>query len=471
MNEFNFPKIELMVDTQPNENKSTKEDLFNESLIKSKKNLSELFPKQIDFVRRTENHSLKFFFFGCWNNDQTVVEKVMKNIIDDTDIQFGIVNGDNYYHNKKNGEKHKFDDIAKVDRGFNMLKEFKKDIYLTLGNHEVNFDESDSVDKVCRILLREIEIIQHSNIQLPNNYYSVTFKHQYSDQKTKFVFLDANLMDTNECYEEHSRMIELDNMIDWFKRTVYNTPQNVGLIIVGHLPLFHLKKVKNPKDKKDKKKKENKTIQIDINETTQNILDVLIGQDPTLPTLPTPEIFTPIQFVKEMKPIFNILANLDRDIYYLALDTHNYQHIVHKNITEIIIGTAGADLDDVEIYDYRTNNNNPIEKMMDGVNEPFYIYKTLREHGHAVFETTHNNKLTYNFILANLNESKELTYSTESKESTKPSKSIESIESHELNNNNNNMLGGSKHKFKNSFDIPKLAYDTHAKKMKKTFLV
>lgn len=340
-----------------------KQNVQNTTFILSEQqHVSNLFKKKIDFVQYINDDHLKFFFFGCWNNDLNVTNKVIDNIIHDNSIQFGIVNGDNYYSKKieqpnsinKNNKKVEIHDLTQIDRGFNILKRFNKNIYLTLGNHEV-----DQIDKLqtCAILLKELQVIENTNIQIPNNYYSITFICKKSStgqsnqtHKIKLVFLDTNLMDSNKCYNENSRIEDMSNMINWLNDTINKTSSDCGLIIVGHLPLFHLRL-----SKKDKTKYK-------------------------------------ISLVKKMILIFNILKNIHRNVYYLTSDTHNYQYITHKNITEIIIGTAGADLDMIKTIDQ------PIGKFINGISEKFVINKSKSEHGHIVLTINESHVLEHEFI-------------------------------------------------------------------------
>ena len=68
---------------------------------------------------------IKFFFFGCWNDDITITEKIINNINDSS--KFGLVNGDNFYPIKftnESGHKIKNYDMNTIKKGFDILKKF-----------------------------------------------------------------------------------------------------------------------------------------------------------------------------------------------------------------------------------------------------------------------------------------------------------------------------------------------------------
>lgn len=323
-------------------------------------NLDILFPKKIDFEQYIEGNVVKFFFFGCWNDNLDVTQRVIENICADETIQFGIVNGDNYYRDKSKKQKKKkpfsttttdseesailpsepiIDNLDKVNVGFNVLKRFDKTIYLTLGNHEVD-SEINEHNQICGILLRELEMLTDSKIVLPHNYYSVTFICE-NNSRTKIVFLDVNLLNANTCYNDDSRLNEMNKMLDWLVMHVKNTPISDKLIIVGHNPLFHTKKDK--------------------------LSNLEIKQQK-------------FSFVKSMRGIFDFLVSNGRPVIYLASDTHNYQYIKYKNITEIIVGTAGASLDDVK----ETSSLGSYNESIAGIDGEFEILRAEKQYGHLV---------------------------------------------------------------------------------------
>ena len=94
----------------------------------------------------------KFVHFGCWNNGMYTntgnnpISKVLNHLIrKKNNYDFFVVAGDNYYPNKKGEQlydnegkrKTKFYNKTALEAGFNALKELGKDVFLLLGNHEV----------------------------------------------------------------------------------------------------------------------------------------------------------------------------------------------------------------------------------------------------------------------------------------------------------------------------------------------
>ena len=101
----------------------------------------------------------------------------------------------------------------------------------------------------------------------------------------------------NSCYDDLSRGAHENKMLYWIKYILENYPDGKPLFIVGHYPLFFMK----------------------YEEFQEN---------PT--TL----------------KLYNLLRSYpQKKIIYLASDVHNHQHIEHENITMLISGTGGADLD------------------------------------------------------------------------------------------------------------------------------
>ena len=100
----------------------------------------------------------KFVHFGCWNNGtynkngKNPISKVLNYIIDTQDeYDFFVVAGDNYYPNKQKNYSLQNDKFIKGNgneklylysktnhkKGINALGLLNKDVYLILGNHEI----------------------------------------------------------------------------------------------------------------------------------------------------------------------------------------------------------------------------------------------------------------------------------------------------------------------------------------------
>jgi hypothetical protein len=172
-----------------------------------------------------------------------------------------------------------------------VLKSFARHIFMALGNHEVDNNET------CLTLLNEIKECTESHLMLPTNYYCLNVDNNMG-HKLKILIIDTNLFEENLCYNEDSRIESRDLMMAWLRIQILDT--NEPILIVGHYPLFYFKKGS-----------------FTTNETMIQIYELLIS-------------FSPKKF------------------YYLASDVHNHQHIMHKNIEQYIVGSGGADLDAID---------------------------------------------------------------------------------------------------------------------------
>ena len=289
------------------------------------------------------------------------------------------MNGDNYYKTKTSAPNDKgyikTDDMTTVDRGFDILKKFPKQIYLTIGNHEVDNKTP------CQTLLKEIETIKDSQIQLPHNYYSLNISNT-AGHKVKIVLLDVNLFDKNVCYEDDSRSEKKSIMLNWLVEHCKSTPVTTPIIIVGHYPLFSLEKEKEKKNKNKQSSDETNIFQFTMNHF--------------------------------MKDVFEILKSYDkRQFIYLASDSHNYQKIEHSNILQYISGTGGADLDNIENF-YANNLTKPNiyiiknDPVFSDISEPFIIHTTSKTHGYMIIKV--RDVCTFDFFAISIGGSLEKKY-------------------------------------------------------------
>lgn len=282
--------------------------------------LEELFPinrnvnRGITIDVDVGNNPIKFFFFGCWNDKIEKTEQIIKSL--DMSFQFGLINGDNFYPTKteKDGVKEKTYDMGRVERGFKILRIFPNNIYMSLGNHEVDNPT------ICSTLITEIEHTHKTNLMIPSNYYGLNVSNMKGDKMT-VIILDVNLLETNLCYDDVSREIHKIKMLDWFRSKIeyIKTATEISTyVVMGHYPLFFV----------------NKKGVFKVNETTIEILEILRG--------------------------------LSKPVYYLASDVHNFQHIIHRNIHQFIVGTGGAKLDDLIETVQTATQKAPIEFPVDG---------------------------------------------------------------------------------------------------------
>lgn len=268
--------------SDPDEGRKIINELFNET--------------KIEKVIRCDD-PIVFSFFGCWNNNQKATANIIRHISSAGDINFGIVNGDNYYSDKGTKEYNP----GKVRLGFEILKShtLTNQLFITLGNHEVD-------NKIpCLTLEDEMRHVHESDGRLyMNNNYSIVV-----NDKIMILLIDTNLFETNLCYTDESRRYERKKMKMWLRTKIESWDAEKPLFIVGHHPLFYLKKTKKIVDDKTKK------MTFTINPFTLKLYD--------------------------------LLKSAGRPLYYLASDIHNYQCIYNKNITQIIVGTGGANFDNI----------------------------------------------------------------------------------------------------------------------------
>lgn len=316
-----------------------------------------------------EKEEFKFFFFGCWNkgcysNNPTdqIINKIRIN-----DYDFGIVDGDNIYpiKTKKINIKSKIFNIKDFNSGFDCLNKLDKKVFLTIGNHDI---------ENCYLLCRQQ---LYKNIILPHNFYKLTVFYNNKKSCAVILFLDTNLMDPQinefkmnieinkleednyckksvdiqelkKCYNEQKFTFDNSKQIQWIEEEItnYNALNiNKQLFIVGHFPIVTFKH-----------KKTNKFM-----------------------------IDNSLAFLSNLH--INTL-----NYYYLAADTHNYQLYKFKNGYQVISGTGGADLDDIELNNIE--NYHLIEKLN------FELIEATKSYGYTEFNII-NNKVEFKFVPIN----------------------------------------------------------------------
>lgn len=327
---------------------------------------------------------VKFVNFGCWNktDNNPGLKDVFTAIKKEKDIDFFIVNGDNYYQNKNKNKDKKEGSVRgektinkkELFKGFNLLSEVitkvEQELYLLMGNHDL-----EMINKDCETTRLEQFYVDMYNI-------NKKFKQfHFPNDLIMFKEIDDNIIimiDTNiytdlgidkECY----KIINADyndgfNFIEYQKNLIIeklggNIYKNI--IVCGHHPLFGIK---------NQKMKENK----------------LKGGIETLS--------------KEIYELFlDVIKDHSENIIYLCADVHNYQKgkvtITKKDqniqVQQYIVGTGGADLDDDynEKYnkDFNPNNSNIdpvclIEYSIDDIDLVYEIDKHTSQYGYIVVE-------------------------------------------------------------------------------------
>ena len=156
----------------------------------------------------------------------------------------------------------------------------------------------------------------------------------------KVLIIDTNLFEDNRCYSEESRNEEKLRMLRWLDNQI----KTDLCIIMGHYPLFYY----------------NKHNEFVIEPSTLELLDL-------------------------------ILRNRN-NIYYFASDKHCFQDIIHENIHQIIVGTGGADLDNIP------EHTNEIKRVDDNPNKEFRIISTFTSYGYLTVSINAEQRLSFDFI-------------------------------------------------------------------------
>jgi hypothetical protein len=282
-----------------------------------------------------------FFFFGCWNKNRNATSDIIETA-KTKNYNFGVVCGDNVYPNKdKSGNK--YAKIEDIKNGFDILKEYNNPIYIGLGNHEVDTHHP------CQALIDELKETNGSNIVMPNNYYSINVINSTNNTLVqKIIMLDTNLMEKNKCYGEDKIDDTNQNLMkDWLKSEL-ELCENTTPIVAGHFPLFYYK------------------FDGDIYE---------------------------FKMSTKMIDIYKILKEYRKPIYYVCADIHNYQYIISDNISQYIVGTGGADQDQIM-------ESSEIFQVMHKINETDTVFNIIRcsqSYGHVCFDVE-NNILSGEFI-------------------------------------------------------------------------
>ena len=296
------------------------------------------------------NNTLRFWQFGCWNNLNTTIKKdkvkalgCLKDVIKlinersshtDTKPDFLIISGDNYYPNKSKPkdendktQKKKIIFSEKLRQGIDYLPSTTP-IYMILGNHDLETNTEGNLyihnpgtpetpeNKDCEIIQLELDsLLQKENIEY------FFFKSRMLNPETLILMIDTSIYEIDgeaniylPCYNkffQNNKLYKNENMkpFDNIKKLrsyqlhkimkAIKTNTNIKyLIIVGHHPIYQLKKKK------------------DTIPPIKYISDIHIN------------------FVPVLKNIFEILQD-DVKYYYLCSDLHLFQ----KGKIQIIIKT------------------------------------------------------------------------------------------------------------------------------------
>jgi len=314
----------------------------------------------------------KFIFFGCWNNINCKSEYIYRNVVldyinkNEKDIKQLYIAGDNWYTNKKkiNEEEFKLYFTEVLRTGYDKLYRMNKDIYIAVGNHDIDTDTKDKTSKASKasvpsvpskakstspvISLLEDNLKKDCNINTQKYYLQKiknavdTNNYDEISSPTLEQLRDMNDELTEAKLCENGIYIYIDNIgvrynknniiiiinknlfedydigiayLEDIKRIIKDVEGTMGrkssieqIFVMGHIPLFTYKKDVIAIHEINKKKKGYRKIIVEL---------------------------------------YNILVN--SNIIYLCADTHNFSimKIKHdgKVLIQITAGTGGADPD------------------------------------------------------------------------------------------------------------------------------
>lgn len=254
-----------------------------------------------------------FFFFGCWNRDNcekgcpgtdfrgSVLKALENTIVSNTDIEIGIVAGDNIYpqkdKDKNTGKKTKKYYQETWERGIEQLTAATetKDKHVILGNHNVD-----------RNSIRGLHVTLAEEDKTFKLYQDIAAHHTYTDGECDFIFINTNKY--TKCREKEVERQLGDALKVCDKDQIY---------IVGHFPLVAARN----KDSKE-------YVHLEIINTVYDVVN---------------EYYIKQQQEQKVKSII-----------YLCADVHNFQVLSIKkrggtyDFPVVVCGTGGASPDDLD---------------------------------------------------------------------------------------------------------------------------
>ncbi len=307
-----------------------------------------------------------FIFFGCWNNINCKSEYIYRNIIldyiskNEKDIKQIYIAGDNWYTNKKkiNEDEFKLYFTEVLRTGYDKLYRMNKDIYIAVGNHDIDTDikdkdndndkssktsnanqvmslVEDNLKKNCNINTQKYYLQKIKNAVDANNYDEISIPTLEELRDMNNELTEANLcekgiyiyIDNIGVRYNNNNIIIIINTnlfedlntgtayLEDIKRVIKEVEEARGkksnkeqIFVMGHIPLFTYKK-------------DIITIH-DINKKKKGYRKIIVE-------------------------LYNILVQFN--IIYLCADTHNFSimKIRHndKVLIQITAGTGGADPD------------------------------------------------------------------------------------------------------------------------------
>ena len=307
---------------------------------------------------------MKFIHFGCWNENGCNIDKlnsplsfVMRSLnkyVDEHNIKFIVIAGDNYYLNRQDKTKFYPNNFYS---GFDCLpKNITK--YLIFGNHDLKdkFKIDGKSDIYCNsVNLQYMYAEKNNSFKLFSN---VLFK---IHNNTIIIMIDSTLLHhiTDEyikCYVNlfpNYKLTTIDDLIKYQLNMVIDILNKnnsmTNIIFIAHHPIIALRTDKNKRI---------------------NIINNKI-----------------VNFFKDIKHLL-----INKNVYYLCADTHLYQlgiiNIDDLKIIQHIAGTGGARPDYFDDIDL-TYNSNIIK---------YKIIKNVNKYGFLIVQIKNKIKFKFNIV-------------------------------------------------------------------------
>lgn len=322
--------------------------------------------------------SSKFIFFGCWNNINCDSEFMYRDIVldyikeNESDVKQLYIAGDNWYTNKKiiNEKELKLYITEVLRTGYDKLYRMDKDIYIAVGNHDI-----DSNISVSKKLVSPSSPGSSSGLQIPQSSQSASSPGSTNSQqspkaieKRKELKKDCNI-NTQKYYLKQikeGRVFETPTLetLQYIKDTelseaalckqgIYIFVENIGvcynkdsIIIIINTNKF------DDFDEGMLYLEEIKDVIMEVNGSKSSKQIFVMGHIPLFTNkknkLSIQEINKKdLRFRQITGMLFDILTQYK--IIYLCADTHNFSimKITHndKVLIQITAGTGGADPD------------------------------------------------------------------------------------------------------------------------------
>ena len=332
----------------------------------------------------TATNCSKFIFFGCWNNINCKGEYIYRNMVldyitkNEKDVKQLYIAGDNWYNNKKkiNEEEFKLYFTEILRTGYDKLYRMNKEIYIAVGNHDVDTDTIDNdttklkspsttsplllitenpLKKNCNINTQKYYLQKIKELADANNYDEIStptlellhaknseLSEEKLCEKGIYIYIEnigvryntdniIIIINTNKFDEIKMGEAYLQDIMKVIKEVSIERDRKGGeeqIFVMGHIPLFTYKKDKIAIHEINKKKKEYRKIIVEL---------------------------------------FNIFV--EYNIIYICADTHNFSimKIAHngRELIQITAGTGGADPDIIK-GDFAITPINFIEKIVIG---------------------------------------------------------------------------------------------------------